>query len=114
MALIAAGVFVPDPAFGYPPGAPAGQPEVLSWHGMLHGVAFGVGALSLIAACFVFARRFAALGRRGWATYSGVNAVVVAAPLALMGSDWGTPVLYVAAVLGWTWTSVVAARLVVQ
>jgi len=26
--------------------------------------------LSLIAACFVFARRFAAAGRRGWAAFS--------------------------------------------
>jgi hypothetical protein len=87
--LIMGGVFVADPAFGFPPGAPEGQPEVLSWHGVLHGVAFGVGALSLVAACFVFARRFASIRQRGWATYSAVNGVVVVAPLALMARNGG-------------------------
>jgi hypothetical protein len=112
ISLIGGGVFVADPAFGFPPGAPDGQPDVLSWHGVLHGVAFGLGALSLIAACFVFARLFASFGQRGWATYSTINGIVVVAPLPLMGSETGTVVLYVVAVVGWIWTSVVAARLV--
>lgn len=33
--LIAGGVFVADPAFGFPPGTPEGAPATLSWHGML-------------------------------------------------------------------------------
>jgi hypothetical protein len=59
VSLVAGGVFVADPAFGFPPGTPDGAPDQLSWHGTLHAVAPVVGFLSLIAACFVFARRFA-------------------------------------------------------
>ena len=38
--LVIAGVFVVDPGAGFPPGAPAGAPERLSWHGILHEVGF--------------------------------------------------------------------------
>jgi hypothetical protein len=36
--LIMGGVFLTDAGAGFPPGAPAGAPEI-SWHGMLHNVA---------------------------------------------------------------------------
>ncbi|SEL10894.1 Protein of unknown function [Blastococcus sp. DSM 46786] len=111
IAMLGGGVFVADPSFGFPAGAPSGAPPVISWHGALHGVAFGVGALALIAACFVFARRFAALGRRGWALYSAANGVLLFVPMAAMGTDVGVVVQYVAAVLGWSWTSAVLAHL---
>ena len=39
--LVIAGVFVVDPGAGFPPGAPAGAPERLSWHGILHEVGSG-------------------------------------------------------------------------
>jgi hypothetical protein len=54
----AAGLFSTDPSVGFPPGAPAGLPESLSWHAILHGVSFFVAFASLVAACFVFASRF--------------------------------------------------------
>jgi hypothetical protein len=75
--LIAAGVFVTDAGAGFPPGAPAGAPERISWHGIGHEVGFIVALLSWTAACFVFVRRFAALKRRGWV------AACVAAPVAV-------------------------------
>jgi hypothetical protein len=62
--LILAGIFVTDAGAGFPLGAPAGAPERLSWHGILHEVGFIVAFLSCMAACLVFARRFAA--RRQW------------------------------------------------
>ena len=64
--LIGAGFFRADPALGFPPGTPA-DTRTVSWHGMLHLVSGGIGFLALIAACFIFARRFAAYGQRGWA-----------------------------------------------
>lgn len=67
--LIAAGVFHPDPAYGFPPGAPAGMPATMSMHALVHNVAFFVAFIGLIAACLVFARRAAGLGRRPWALY---------------------------------------------
>jgi hypothetical protein len=81
--LIWGGVFVADPAFGYPIGTPEGQPEQLSWHGILHGIAPAVASFALLAACVVFARRFAAEGRRGWAAYC-VSAVVADLGLTLV------------------------------
>lgn len=38
--LIIAGVLVPDPAWGFPSGAPAGVPSELSSHSAMHGVGF--------------------------------------------------------------------------
>ena len=37
--LVIGGIFTADPALGFPPGAPAGYPERLSVHGMIHAFA---------------------------------------------------------------------------
>jgi hypothetical membrane protein len=63
--LIFAGVFTADPGAGFPPGAPAGAPT-MSWHGLLHEIGFMLSFVAAIGACAVLARRYAALGRRGW------------------------------------------------
>jgi len=76
--LIVAGVFVTDAGAGFPPGAPAGPPERITWHGILHEVGFVVVTLSWTAACFVFARLFAARRQRGWVGAS------IAAPLVVL------------------------------
>ena len=75
LGLIGAGVFPADPALGFPPGTPE-DARAVSWRGLLHFLSGGVGFLGLIAACFVFARRFSALGRPGWATFSRVTGVL--------------------------------------
>jgi hypothetical protein len=109
-ALISAGIFVPDPANGFPPGAPIGTPSL---HGGLHTLSFVVGFIGLIAACFVFARRFANFGQRRWMAYSGAVGVVCAVGFALLST--GTSVGYVGiyitllVVLG-TWVPLMAAR----
>jgi Protein of unknown function (DUF998) len=69
-------IFPDDPGRGYPPGMAAQQ----SLHGLVHGLAGTLAFGCLSAACFVLARRFAAEpGWRGWARYSTVIGVVVAA-----------------------------------
>ena len=78
--LIIAGVFTADPGAGFPPGAPAGAPT-MSWHGLLHEIGFMLSFVGAIGACAVFARHYAALGRRGWmvaALATPVAALVVA------------------------------------
>src|SRR5262245_622101 len=65
-AMIIGGVFVPDQALGFPPGAPAGVPKEMSWHSMVHGFAPILGFLALIAAFLVLARRFCSEGRHIW------------------------------------------------
>jgi hypothetical protein len=79
--LVVAGVFVTDAGAGFPPGAPAGAPEQISWHGLLHEVGFIGASLSWTVACLVFLRRFAALGQWGWV------AACVAAPVAVLAVD---------------------------
>jgi hypothetical protein len=111
VSLIGGGVFVADPALGFPIGAAQGPPESLSWHGMLHGVAFALGMAALIGSCFALARWFAAAGERRWARYSVATAVA----FVLLGGagfglgDWR--LVATAIVLGWGWVAIVAARL---
>src|SRR5262245_49304406 len=75
LGLVGAGFFNADPALGFPPGTPE-DATAISWHGLMHFVAGGIGFLGLIAACFVFARRFAALKQPGWAAYSAATGVI--------------------------------------
>ncbi len=77
--LILAGVFVTDPALGYPPGTPPGPAVHFSVHGALHWVLGGLVVFgSLPAACCVFARRWASdPQRKGWAAYSVLTGLLV-------------------------------------
>ncbi|WP_020386119.1 DUF998 domain-containing protein [Kribbella catacumbae] len=113
VSLIAAGLFVPDPALGFPAGTPEGQPVTMSWHGGLHFVAGSVGFTGFVIACFVLARRFARQGERGWAAYSIVTGVFFLAAFAGIASgSAGGPVLafYAAVALSWTWISLVLRK----
>ncbi len=82
LGLITAGAFTADPGAGFPPGAPAGAPA-MSWHGLLHEIGFMLSFVGAIATCVVFARRYAALGRRGW-----MVAALAAAVAALIAAGW--------------------------
>jgi hypothetical protein len=122
LGLIGAGVFPADPALGFPPGTPA-EARAVSWRGLLHFLSGGVGFLGLIAACFVFARRFSALGRFGWATFSRVTGVLYLAAffgIAAGSSQDGAVLTAVilaftaAVVLGWAWVSAVSALLMTE
>ncbi len=106
-----AGVFVSDPAFGFPAGTPAGGPVHLSWHGALHTLAPTVMNLALIAACLVFARRYAALGQPRWAAYCVVTAV---ADVILIGLSFALAdfrIMLIGGVFSWLWASVITAHL---
>ncbi|HCT78148.1 MAG TPA: DUF998 domain-containing protein [Micromonosporaceae bacterium] len=108
--LVAAGVFVTDPAGGYPPATVSGGP---SWHGIAHGVAAMVAGLALVAAIAVFAWRFATLKEKGWAIFSAVIGMVYFA-LPFTNSDLGGLPLAVASLVGWGWISILATRLTFQ
>ncbi|MEV0156914.1 DUF998 domain-containing protein [Micromonospora sp. NPDC050686] len=84
--MVGGGIFRPDPALGWPAGAPEGLPEQLSTGSVLHTVAGAAAFLSLIAAALVFARRFAAEGRPGWAAYSAGSGLVT---FAVTTPPWG-------------------------
>ncbi|WP_329084803.1 DUF998 domain-containing protein [Streptosporangium sp. NBC_01469] len=116
--LVGAGVFRFEPSWGYPPGAPPGLLEDPGWSYALHGVAFGVVFVSLVAACFVFTRHFAARGERGWAFCCAATGVALPALYLLAGllSDGGEDsrplslLLRAMALLGWGRASVLAVR----
>jgi Protein of unknown function (DUF998) len=79
--LIMAGVFVTDAGAGFPPGAPLGAPERMSWHGVLHEIGFLLSLVSWTGACSVFTRTFSIARKRGWAVacISTVAAVLAVA-----------------------------------
>jgi hypothetical membrane protein len=108
--LVAGGLFVADPGAGFPPGAPQGAPEQLSWHGALHAVAPPLAFLSLIAACVVLARRFAAAGERGWVRYSIATAVACVVLIAWADLDSLSWRLALAVTVGWAWVSATAVK----
>jgi hypothetical protein len=115
LGLIGAGVFVADPMNGFPPGTPAGMPASLSWHSLLHLLSAAVGFLSLIAACFVFARRFFALRQRAWGAYSVVTGVIFFAAFAGVASGSAQAAIvigfWIGVVLAFAWISAMAVRL---
>ncbi|WP_314248339.1 DUF998 domain-containing protein [Streptomyces sp. DSM 40907] len=81
--MIAAGVFVMDPADGFPVDTPYGQPATLTWHSYAHFAAGSVTFLSLIAACFVLGRHFGRAGDRRYALLSRVGGAAL-----LLGNGW--------------------------
>lgn len=104
LGMIGAGLFGPDPL------PSPGQAPQMSATGAVHMVAFLVSFLSLIAACFVLARRFSAVGKRGWALYSIASALLapglVAASMAV--PSWAGVIVGGAGLVLFGWFSLVA------
>jgi len=102
--MVIGGLFSADPGLGFPAGAPAGQPTTMTWHAMLHLTGFGIGYSALVAACFVYARRY-------WysAIVGGVTALCFV--YVMSGLSYGNLIpLWLALVIGWTWISIIPAR----
>ena len=123
MCFVLLAVFPDDPGLGYPPATPAQQ----SLHGLVHGLAGTVTFGCLSAACFVLARRFAGdPAWRGWARYSTVTGVVVAAGYLATAVVTGLDQAGVLSnapggllqrgmiIAGFTWVILLAARLLRQ
>ncbi|MDX6553302.1 MAG: hypothetical protein QOH74_1790, partial [Gaiellales bacterium] len=110
--MIAAGVFVMDPADGFPAGTPAGMPGTLSWHSYGHMAAGSVAFLALIAACYVLGRHFSRAGNLGHAVASRVagTALLLGNGWAMSGGKAGSLTLAVGAITAMLWVAVVAAR----
>jgi hypothetical protein len=89
----------------------------------MHFVTGGVGFLALIAACFVYARRFGALKQTRWAVYSMIMGIVFFAAFfgIATGTQLGGNVLVIvtltftaAVVNAWVWPSAIFLRLMVM
>jgi hypothetical protein len=82
---VLAGVFVMEPADGFPAGTPLGHSGVLAWHTIVHLLVGTIAFVALTAVLFVFGRYFARLGERGWAWGSRIAATgVIVADVASM------------------------------
>jgi Protein of unknown function (DUF998) len=114
LGLVGAAFFSADPAHGFPPGTPPGQPRTVSTQGLLHFVCGGVGFLGLIAACLVFARRFAFLKEAGWAWFSALTGIIfLAAFFGIASGSAGAAIIlsfYAAVFLAWAWITALALR----
>lgn len=111
LSLVAAGIFRADPALGFPAGTP--ETTAMSWHGIVHFLAGGVGFLCLIIACFVLGSRLRSDGRQGLAWFSRVTGVVFFAAFAgiASGSHGPATLAFVAAVLTvWAWITTVCVH----
>jgi hypothetical membrane protein len=111
--LVAAGVFVADPALGFPPGTPEGIPDHQSWHSVLHGVSAIVSFVFLVGACLTLGYRFARQREWGWAVYS-VATGIVSFGLPSVPNPWGGVFLFVAAAVAWVWIAALSVRLTRQ
>ena len=112
LGLIGAGLFVADPSDGFPPGSPPFHG--LSRSGMLHFVFGGIGFFAVIAACFVFARRFGLAQRQGFAWWSAMTGAFFSASFAAVASGAKSPLVmltfYASVVWLWIWHAAVHAR----
>lgn len=117
--LFGAGIFTSDPVYGYPPSAPLVLAQY-SAHGHLHDLFSLLLFVGLPTACFVFCRRFATVGERGWAVYSILTGLgmLVTFVLAGMGFTQNPSLVHFAGVfqrlsiiIGLTWIALLALRL---
>ena len=108
--LLVGGVFKADPALGFPAGASAGYPEHITTHAMIHAVAPPLAFLSLIAACLVIARRFAADGLGHAALITRIVAAVCFVLSVPVGPGFSIR-LFVAVALAFAWLAAYAIYL---
>jgi Protein of unknown function (DUF998) len=108
-ALAAAGLFSMDPAFGFPPGAPPGVGDAISWHAAIHGVLFPIGFLGLVATAVLMGRRYGRAGRRSMRSIAHI-AAVASLGLSLWPNLGGDPEgrflpMWAGIVIGYAWMS---------
>ncbi|MCP2322228.1 putative membrane protein [Hamadaea flava] len=112
--MLGSAAFSADPADGFPPGTPTGPPTTMSWHAAVHLLVAAIAFLALVAACFVFARRFVAAGLAGWAAFSGVTGaaflVTWSLIFTLQGSRPANIAFALAIALAMAWASLLAAH----
>ncbi len=111
VSLLCAGVFRADPQDGFPAGTPAGPPSTVSWHGILHFAAGGVGFLALVAACFAIGAHLSPA--RAW--YSRLSGLLFLAGFAGVASGSTSPVVilgfWAAVVIAFAWLATTSAHL---
>ncbi|MGI8868093.1 MAG: DUF998 domain-containing protein [Mycobacteriales bacterium] len=94
--LVGAGLFRADPMNGFPPGAAAGRPAHVSWHGNLHFLTGAIAFLALIAACVIFSWIFGRAGHRSRARWSLFTGIVFTAAFVGIATGSSAPPVVIA------------------
>ncbi len=106
----AGGIFLPDPALGFP----AGAPEELTWHGTAHFAAGGIGFLAFIACCVLVGNHFRRTANTAWAAASYTTATVFLAAFAGIASGSASETFtlgfWAAIVIAWVWLTATLNR----
>jgi len=109
LSVVAAGVLVADPGAGFPVGAR--EVAEVTWHGIGHFMAGGLGFPAMAAACIVLARPLAG---GVWVPYSVATGVVFLATFGAIastgGAVWANLAFTVGVVLVWLWLALAATR----
>ncbi|WP_338249715.1 DUF998 domain-containing protein [Dictyobacter halimunensis] len=116
LGMIGAGCFTADPGLGFPLGTPDASSMTLSGHGLGHMIMGSLSFLTMIAACFVFARRFASQKHSGWVIYSVATGVLffIAFVGISTGNLWLNSAFVFTALNAYIWISVIAARILAR
>lgn len=113
-AMIAASALPLDPGMGFPQGTPAG-PGQLSWHGIGHLVAGGIGFPAVGVAMTLVGAVAARAGRHAMARFcrvaAGVYAVLYVISVAQLGGPVNTLVFDAAVVTAFGWLTVACTHL---
>jgi hypothetical protein len=113
LGLLIAGIFVTDPALGFPAGAPAGRPTTITWHALVHSGAAMLAMGAVIMACLVYARSYFRLDQRTQAVVSVLASISIVVTLALPDLDSFGLRLAIACLISsaWlTWTFLTTSR----
>lgn len=111
---IVAGIFVVDPAYGFPAGTPAGPAEQVSASSNAHGLGFAVSMIAWVVLLFMAGRRLNSRGQHRLAWISrGVAVALLTVPPLLMATSVGAVVLYVVLPTAYLVTTAVVRKLVV-
>jgi hypothetical membrane protein len=112
LGMLGAAAFPADPSPGFPPGTPG--TVTITQRGLMHFLCGALTFYSLIAASFVFSRRFFTLGDRGWGIASLVVGLVFFLSFSSMAaglvSSWTMLSLYAAVTAALLWHSAVMRR----
>jgi hypothetical protein len=103
--LVVAGLFAPQPSYGYPPGAPEGIPTNLTASSIVHGIAFITAVLAYCATLAVTAWRLRQLGDLKWAGICGGAAIILLAVPVTQSTGAATVVIYIAVTAAFLATS---------
>ncbi|TAU90816.1 DUF998 domain-containing protein [Rhizobium leguminosarum] len=116
LGMIVAGFSKPDPLLGFPPGSADGIPEHMSGHAVGHGIGFFVAFVSLIAACFMFGRRFSLVGRPWWSVYSNATGALTILLIAMgMAVQSATSLaFFLVGIVAFGWLGAVSWHLMAQ